>query len=108
MPHVLDPHGDTRRFTITLPYLCAQQLGRLQWWWRLAASEENLLGEEGRKARRQREVERFHRHVERWLANTEQRMYGAGPIPEIGPLETPQTGNKSADAEPNIDERRYA
>lgn len=104
----LEKHGDTRRFSITLPYRCDQQLGRLQWWWRVTATEEGLLGEEGLKARRQKEIERFCKHVERWLANTAQRMYGTGPIPEIAPLEKPEKEKEGADPAREVDERRYA
>jgi hypothetical protein len=79
----LERHGRTRRFTITLPYHTARQLDRLQWWWRVSLAEESLIGEEGMAARRAREIERFRRHIERWLANTGQRLCGDGPIPEL-------------------------
>jgi hypothetical protein len=79
----LERHGRTRRFTITLPYLGNRQLDRLQWWWRVSLAEESLIGEEGMAARRAREIERFRRHIERWLANTGQRLCGDGPIPEL-------------------------
>lgn len=112
----LEKHGDTRRFSITLPYLCGAQLDRLQWWWRLTPTEEGLLGEGGLEARRQREIERFYRHVERWLANTRQRMCGDGPIPKIEALPatgTPEEGaasatDKESGPSPESDERRYA
>ena len=104
----LEKHGDARRFTITLPYLCGQQLGRLQWWWRVTATEESLLGEEGVKARRLREVERFCKHVDRWLANTMQRLCGAGPIPAIAPLEAAKKEKESGEPSPDVDERCYA
>lgn len=103
----LERRGETRRFTITLHYLEGTQLGRLQWWWRMSAAEENLIGESGIEARRLREIERFCRHVERWLANTRQRLAGSGPIPEISPLPV-QEAPKPAEEPASIDERRYA
>jgi hypothetical protein len=88
-------HEDTRRFTITLPYLTNQQLGRLQWWWRITLTEQSLIGEAGMAARRMREIERFCRHIERWLMNTGQRLSGEGPIPELGVVPAPaQPGSK--------------
>jgi hypothetical protein len=103
----LERRGETRRFTITLPYLEGAQLGRLQWWWRVSMAEENLIGESGMEARRLREIERFSRHVERWLANTRQRLAGDGPIPQISPLPVQETP-KPKEAPTPVDERRYA
>jgi hypothetical protein len=79
----LERHGSARRFTITLPYLSDQQLGRLQWWWRMSDSEAALLGDAGMAARRTREIERFCRHIKSWLTNTGQRLHGEGPIPVL-------------------------
>jgi hypothetical protein len=79
----LERHGKTRRFTITLPYLIDRQLDRLQWWWRVSLAEESLIGADGMTARRAREIERFRRHIEGWLASTGQRLCGNGPIPEL-------------------------
>ncbi|HZF16045.1 MAG TPA: hypothetical protein VE046_08910 [Steroidobacteraceae bacterium] len=107
----LERHGETRRFTMTLPYLRARQLGRLQWWWRITETELNVIGDAGLEARRQREIVRFQRHVERWLTNTDQRMHGDGPIPEITPLPASQATDAAAtpagESSP-AGERRYA
>jgi hypothetical protein len=94
--------GDMRRFTITLPYLAGTALGRLQWWWRVSAAEENVIGEAGLATRRARESERFRRHIERWLANTDQRLYGDEPIPRIAPVSMP--GVAMPDQRPGADE----
>jgi len=61
-------------------------MDKLQWWWRIGAREEALLGEGGCEARRQKEIERFTRHVERWLANHGRCLYGTGPFPCLGSL----------------------
>lgn len=79
----VERRGAARRFCITLTYLDPPRLDRLQWWWGIGATEEALLGEAGLTARRQREIERFKRHIERWLTNTGQRLEGDGPIPQI-------------------------
>ncbi len=93
----LERQGKTRRFTITMPYLANQQLGRLQWWWRVSDAEETLLGDAGMAARRAHEIERFRRHIERWLANTSQRLHGDDTIPRIAPA----AGTESHQAEPD-------
>lgn len=103
----LDRRGEARRFTLTLPYLAGDGLGRLQWWWRVSLAEESLIGDEGLQARRLREIERFRRHVERWLTNTGQRLHGAGPIPHIAALPVAESAGKTDEPAP-IDERRYA
>jgi hypothetical protein len=77
---------DCRRFLITLSYLDHGRLDKLQWWWRIGTAEETMLGNEGIEARRQRETERFHRHIERWLSNNRRRLYGDGPFPCLAPM----------------------
>ena len=86
----LERHGDRRRFTITLPYLADDRLGSLQWWWRVSATEENLIGAEGLALRRTHEIERFRRHIDGWLRNTQQRLSGEGPIPQIAAARAPE------------------
>lgn len=90
-----------RRFCITLPYLEGARLDRLQWWWGVSETEEALLGEPGIAARRQREIERFTRHIGRWLVNTGQRLEGEGPIPRIVRFDvtarTPADGGEAQD-----------
>jgi hypothetical protein len=79
----LEGTSDARRFTLTCPYFSAQELGRLQWWWRVSHLELSSLGDAGLAERKAREVERFCRHIERWLANTGQRLKGDDAIPRI-------------------------
>jgi hypothetical protein len=85
----LEGVSDTRRFTITCPYLAERQLGRLQWWWRVSHLELSALGDAGLAERKAREVERFRRHIERWLENTRQRLRGEDAIPRIEPMPPP-------------------
>jgi len=86
-----DRGRDCRRFSITLSYLDHGRLDKLQWWWRVGLTEESMLGEPGLEARRQREIERFQRHIERWLANNGRRMFGDGPFPCLATLPGTQT-----------------
>jgi CHAD domain-containing protein len=72
-----------RRFTITLPYRDGQRLDRLQWWWQVSATQEQLGGDEVVAKLRTEAVTRFRRHIERWLENTDQRLHGAEPFPLI-------------------------
>jgi hypothetical protein len=96
LPRVLEDyfaHAETaptragRRFTITLPYLDGERLDRLQWWWQVSATQEQLGGDEAVAKLRAEAVGRFRRHIERWLENTGQCFHGSGPIPCIGPIE---------------------
>jgi hypothetical protein len=82
----MEPRGNARRFTITLPYFKEGKLDRIQWWWRINDAELKIIGEEGLAARRTREIQRFVTHVERWLANNRQQLIGDGPIPMLEPL----------------------
>jgi len=115
MPHVELPraledyfaHAETaqtragRRFTITLPYLDGTRLDRLQWWWQLPASQEELGGDEIVAKLRAEAIARFRRHIERWLENTRQRFHGTGPIPQIGRLAI-QTAAETQAAPPGL------
>jgi hypothetical protein len=79
----VERHGEYRRFSISLPYRDGPKLERLQWWWRFSDTEDRLLGESGLAQRREREIERFRRHIERWLEQTGQHLCGEDPIPRI-------------------------
>ncbi len=81
----MEPRGDARRFTITLPYYQDGKLERIQWWWHVKHAEEKIVGDAGVAARRSRETQRFARHIERWLANTQQCLSGNDAIPIISP-----------------------
>jgi hypothetical protein len=78
------PTRNGRRFSITLPYLRADgRLDRLQWWYHLSAAKEIALGDRAPDALRAEAIDRFSVHIERWLHNTGQDLYGNGPIPLV-------------------------
>lgn len=82
----IDPTRNGRRFSISLPYFEGNRLDRLQWWYHLSHDQEERGGEAILATLRAQATERFHRHIERWLQNTGQRLYGADPIPRIGSI----------------------
>src|SRR5579872_7452719 len=78
------PTREGRRFSITLPYLRADgRIDRLQWWYHVAEGKQKILGEEAVRAVRAKAIERFSRHIERWLCNTAQTLRAEGPIPQL-------------------------
>jgi hypothetical protein len=87
------PTRNGRRFVITLPYFSgadsARKLDRLQWWFHLSPEQERQMGEASIATQRAQATEKFCRHIERWLENTRQRLYGEEPIPHIDPLAEP-------------------
>ena len=85
----IDPTRNGRRFSISLPYFDGDRLDRLQWWYHLSRAQEEQLGDSGLATLRAQATERFHSHIERWLQNTGQRLYGADPIPRIGLITAP-------------------
>jgi hypothetical protein len=80
-----DPTRKGRRFSITLPFYSGTRLDRLQWWYHVSPAEELMYEGEGIAVLRARATERFRRHIERWLANTNQRLHGDDAIPRISP-----------------------
>jgi len=78
-----EPTRRGRRFSITLPYLHGDRLERLQWWYHVSPAQERMFEGEGIAIYRERAVERFGRHIERWLEITRQRLHGEEPIPRI-------------------------
>lgn len=82
-----EPTRSGRRFCISLPYFDGPRLGRLQWWYHLTKDQERRLGDTIVQSLREQATARFHRHIERWLENTGQRLFGDEPIPHIGRLE---------------------
>jgi hypothetical protein len=82
----IDPTRTGRRFTISLPYFDGTRLDRLQWWYHLSRDQEDRHGDALLKTLRAQAIERFRKHIERWLQNTGKKLYGAEPIPRIGPL----------------------
>ena len=78
------PTRNGRRFSITLPYCKPDgRLDRLQWWYHLSAAKEMALGDRAAEMLRAEAVERFVTHIERWLHNTRQELYGNGSIPHV-------------------------
>jgi hypothetical protein len=76
------PTRNGRRFSITLPYVRADgRLDRLQWWYHLSPAKEMALGDRAPDILRSEAIERFGTHIERWLDNTRQDMFGDGAIP---------------------------
>jgi hypothetical protein len=89
-----------RRFTITFNYMEGGRLDRLQWWWQLSAAQERSDGTAA-NAQRRLAVDRFSKHIERWLANSQRRLTGGDPFPQ---LETARPGA----ADPNYSETELA
>jgi hypothetical protein len=78
------PTRNGRRFSITLPYVRADgRLDRLQWWYHLSAAKEKALGGSAPDTLRAEAIARFSVHIERWLQNTRQDLFGDGAIPQV-------------------------
>ncbi len=78
------PTRNGRRFSITLSYVRADgRLDRLQWWYHLSPAKEMALGDSAAETLRSEAVERFSTHIERWLQNTRQDLFGDGAIPYV-------------------------
>jgi len=79
-----EPTRNGRRFAITLPYMDGERLDRLQWWYHVSPAQEQMYEGTGLVFHRTRAIERFSRHIERWLEITAQRFHGDEPIPRLG------------------------
>src|SRR5579872_381779 len=80
------PTRNGRRFSITLPYVRTDgRLDRMQWWYHLSPAKERALGDFALDTLRTQAVRQFHAHIERWLQNTSQFLYGQGAIPHLAP-----------------------
>ncbi|WP_161810721.1 hypothetical protein [Steroidobacter agaridevorans] len=79
-----EPTRNGRRFSITLPYMDGERLDRLQWWYHVSPAQEQMYEGTGLVFHRTRAIERFCRHIERWLEITAQRFHGEEPIPRLG------------------------
>jgi len=78
-----EPTRNGRRFSITLPYMDGERLDRLQWWYHVSPAQEQMYEGTGLAFQRSRAIERFCRHIERWLDITAQRFHGDEPIPRL-------------------------
>ena len=84
-----------RRFSITMPYLGSDgRLDRLQWWYHLPEAKEKALGDTALEGLRALAIERFRMHIDRWLHNTAQVLYGDGPIPHVASKAHYRTGTR--------------
>jgi hypothetical protein len=79
-----EPTRNGRRFSITLPYMDGDRMDRLQWWYHVTPVQEQLYEGNGIAFFRARAIERFCKHVARWLEITGQRFHGNEPIPRLG------------------------
>lgn len=80
----IDPTRRGRRFSITLNFYNGERLDRLQWWYHVSPAQEQMFEGTGLVVFRERAIERFRTHIERWLANTQQYLFGTEPIPRLG------------------------
>jgi hypothetical protein len=71
-----------RHFTITFTYMENGRLDRLQWWWQVSKAQERA-GESMVQGLRQQAVQRFRQHVETWLVNSNRRLTGGDPFPQL-------------------------
>lgn len=78
-----EPTRRGRRFSISLPYFSGERIHRLQWWYHVTPQQEQMYDGTGLIVFRKKAIERFRRHIERWLASTGQQLHGADPIPRI-------------------------
>ena len=82
-----EPTRRGRRFSISLPYFDGASTGarihRLQWWYHVTPAQELMYDGTGLIVFRRKAVERFRRHIERWLESTGQHLHGEGPIPQV-------------------------
>jgi len=83
------PTRNGRRFCITLPYAEGTRMDRLQWWYHLSPAQEQMYEGHGIEAFRNQAIERFRRHIQRWLENSDQCLYGNEPIPRIAKRHEP-------------------
>jgi hypothetical protein len=74
-----------RHFTITFTYMQNGRLDRLQWWWQISKAQERA-GDPMVQSLRQQAIQRFRQHVERWLVNSNRRLTGGEPFPQLETL----------------------
>ena len=91
-----EPTRNGRRFSITLPYLDGDRLDRLQWWYHVTAAQEQMYEGGGLAHFRARAIERFCKHVVRWLELTGQRFHGNEPIPRLGSQQSATSARSAA------------
>jgi hypothetical protein len=77
-----------RHFTITFTYMDGGRLDRLQWWWQVSRAQERA-GEAMVSSLRLQAVQRFRQHVETWLINSNRRLTGGDPFPQLETMSAP-------------------
>jgi len=95
-----EPTRRGRRFSITLPFLNGEKLERLQWWYHLSPAEESMYEGHGLDVFRAQAIQRFVRHIGRWLEINRLRLHGYEPIPRLSRLVVPAT---MIDAQPETE-----
>lgn len=98
-----EPTRNGRRFSITLPYLDGARLDRLQWWYQVSPAQELMYEGGGLAHFRTLAIERFRRHIERWLDITSQRFHGSDPIPRVGSHQDAKSVASEALSPPTLD-----
>jgi hypothetical protein len=96
----IEPTRRGRRFSISLNFYNGDRVDRLQWWYHVSPAEEQMFDGNGLIVFRERAIQRFRRHIERWLANTHQYLHGDDPIPRLSRLAQPVPDREPACAEP--------
>jgi hypothetical protein len=79
----LSPTERGRHFTITFTYMEGGRLDRLQWWWQVSKAQGRVGAESAFDAAREEAIVRFSQHIERWLRNSQRRLTGGEPFPQL-------------------------
>lgn len=117
-----EPTRRGRRFSITLPFHNGAKLERLQWWYHVSPAEEQMFEGHGMLVLRARGIQRFCRHIERWLEINRLRLHGEEPIPRLssqqhathraaqshGSTEAPSAATERAEAQQDVGHRSHA
>jgi hypothetical protein len=98
-----EPTRRGRRFSISLPYFSGERIHRLQWWYHVTPVQEQMYDGTGLIVFRRKAIERFRRHIERWLASTGQHLHGDDPIPRISAHATSVPAASENEAKPLAD-----
>jgi len=86
-----------RHFTITFTYMEKGRLDRLQWWWQVSKAQERA-GDAMVQSLRQEAIRRFSQHVERWLVNSNHRLTGGDPFPQLEAFAAPAVAGSAPQA----------
>ncbi len=79
----VEPTHRGRRFSISLNFYNGERLDRMQWWYHVSPVQAQMYDGHGLVVFRERAIERFRKHIERWLANTQQYLHGTEPLPRL-------------------------